>query len=410
MSTYNQRRQQVQNLLSGLSYKERSAVEMQILQLLHQTHSLRPHIDNYMFNDGTQQQLFKLKGTVPIQYRSNQYNIPVEFWLPLNFPSHCPICYVTPVPGMKIKQKHMHVDSQGLIYHPYLHSWKSPQSNLVELTGLLCSVFGKDPPLYASKQKGPQYIVKRGILFHQRNVFNENQIQSIIHHFDDLSKAPKLLFGDKVADKFRNGNQTRKYNRNVLAEHDRTFGYGIPVFWPMRPSLQRFKTMMDEQFEPLRQHLLSGYHVVIQEGKPRADYSRNGKRVILHNLGVNSLPFAYVQYIQHKIDELHNFVRFDRNVFEYNPKYMYMTPNKHISHGTDNRHEREQNTPNRCIDCGRKDFGKIYDGDGLFYCNRCWMYYDMKVDEHHKGNSGYKAYNKQPQLKCPHGSLKKGVY
>eukprot|EP01083_Nonionella_stella_P280293 953510_1 len=253
-----------------------------------------------------------------------------------------------------------------------------------------------------------KYIVKHGILFHQRNVFNENQIQSIIHHFDDLSKAPKLLFADKAADKFRNANQSRKCNRHVLAAHDRTFGYGIPVFWKdaktMRPSLQRFKTMMDEQFEPLRQHLLSGYHVVIQEGKPRADYSRNGKGVILHNLGVNSLPFAYVQYIQHKIDELHNFVRFDRNVVEYNPKY------KHISHGTDNRHEREQNTPNRCIDCGRKDFGKIYDGDGLFYCNRCWMYYDMKVDEHHKGNSGYKAYNKQPQLKCPHGSLKKGVY
>eukprot|EP00486_Rosalina_sp_Unknown_P015360 CAMPEP_0201592260 /NCGR_PEP_ID=MMETSP0190_2-20130828/190205_1 /ASSEMBLY_ACC=CAM_ASM_000263 /TAXON_ID=37353 /ORGANISM="Rosalina sp." /LENGTH=248 /DNA_ID=CAMNT_0048050953 /DNA_START=397 /DNA_END=1140 /DNA_ORIENTATION=- len=46
----------------------------------------------------------------------------------------------------------MHVDSQGLIYHPYLHSWKPGQSTLVELIGLLCSVFGKDPPLYASKK------------------------------------------------------------------------------------------------------------------------------------------------------------------------------------------------------------------------------------------------------------------
>eukprot|EP01084_Bolivina_argentea_P166839 289632_1 len=153
MSSYQQRRQQVQNLLSGLNYKEKSAVEIQILQLLHQIHSLRPHIDNYVFNDGTQQQLFKLEGTIPIQYRSHQYNIPVAIWLPLNFPTNCPICYVTPVSGMKIKQKHMHVDSQGLIYHPFLHSWKSSQSTLVELIGLLCSVFGKDPPLYASKTK-----------------------------------------------------------------------------------------------------------------------------------------------------------------------------------------------------------------------------------------------------------------
>jgi len=152
MSNYQQRRQQVQNLLSGLNYKEKSAVEIQILQLLHQIHSLRPLVDNYVFNDGTQQQLFKLEGTIPIQYRSSQYNIPVALWLPLNFPTNCPICYVTPVAGMKIKQKHMHVDSQGLIYHPYLHSWKPGQSTLVELIGLLCSVFGKDPPLYASKK------------------------------------------------------------------------------------------------------------------------------------------------------------------------------------------------------------------------------------------------------------------
>jgi len=151
--SYQQRRKNVQGLLSPLNYKEKSSVEIQILQLLHQINSLRSCVDNYVFNDGTQQQLFKLEGTIPIQYRSNQYNIPVALWLPLNFPTNCPICYVTPVSNMKIKQKHLHVDSQGLIYHPYLHSWAPKQSNLVELVGLFCSVFGKDPPLYASKQK-----------------------------------------------------------------------------------------------------------------------------------------------------------------------------------------------------------------------------------------------------------------
>eukprot|EP01083_Nonionella_stella_P067136 177324_1 len=29
----------------------------------------------------------------------------------------------------------------------------------------------------------------------------------------------------------------------------------------------------------------------------------------------------------------------------------------------------------RCADCGKQDFGKIYEEDGLFYCNQCWMYY-----------------------------------
>eukprot|EP01083_Nonionella_stella_P068484 181842_1 len=30
---------------------------------------------------------------------------------------------------------------------------------------------------------------------------------------------------------------------------------------------------------------------------------------------------------------------------------------------------------NQCVDCGKQDFGQIYDGDGLFYCNKCWMCY-----------------------------------
>eukprot|EP01083_Nonionella_stella_P033877 92702_1 len=28
-----------------------------------------------------------------------------------------------------------------------------------------------------------------------------------------------------------------------------------------------------------------------------------------------------------------------------------------------------------CVECGKQDFGRIYDGDGLFYCNLCWMHY-----------------------------------
>eukprot|EP01084_Bolivina_argentea_P133701 235978_1 len=34
----------------------------------------------------------------------------------------------------------------------------------------------------------------------------------------------------------------------------------------------------------------------------------------------------------------------------------------------------------RCTDCGKQDFGKIYDEDELFYCNQCWMAYDETTD------------------------------
>jgi len=180
-ASYQQRLQNVKGLLSPLKYKAKSSVEIQIMQLLQQIHSLHPVVDNYYFQDGTQDQLFKLEGTIPIQYRSKQYNIPVALWLPLNFPEKCPICYVTPVGNMKIKQKHMHVDSQGLIYHPYLHNWKANDSTLVDLIGLFCSAFGKDPPLYASKQK-TQSTVNRNALHHSASQPKPTVSPPMAHH------------------------------------------------------------------------------------------------------------------------------------------------------------------------------------------------------------------------------------
>ena len=153
--SYQQRRQQTQNFLKPLQYQNKQGAEHQINQLLHQINSLNPTVDNYVYNNGAEAALFKLYGTIPIIYRGQQYNIPVAFWFPLNFPQNPPICYVKPVQGMKVKAKHKHVDSQGLIYHPYLHGWaKNVNHSLVDLIGILCSEFGKDPPLYSQRGGG----------------------------------------------------------------------------------------------------------------------------------------------------------------------------------------------------------------------------------------------------------------
>ena len=120
------------------------------MQLLHQYKSLSPSV----FDDGKQQQLFEFSGTIPIGNICYTFNIPVVIRLPLDFPSNCPICYVVPAKGMKIKPKHPKVDSQdGRINHPYLEYWEAGQFTLGELVGLLCSAFGKDPPLCASTSK-----------------------------------------------------------------------------------------------------------------------------------------------------------------------------------------------------------------------------------------------------------------
>lgn len=54
------------------------------------------------------------------------------------------------VSDMVIKPNHRHVDTQGLVYLPYLHSWTPASSTLQELVSVLCSVFGQNPPVYST--------------------------------------------------------------------------------------------------------------------------------------------------------------------------------------------------------------------------------------------------------------------
>lgn len=50
-------------------------------------------------NDGTTSTLLNLEGTIPIFYRGNQYNIPVEIWLVASYPISPPVCFVRPTAG-----------------------------------------------------------------------------------------------------------------------------------------------------------------------------------------------------------------------------------------------------------------------------------------------------------------------
>jgi hypothetical protein len=50
----------------------------------------------------------------------------------------------------------MRHDSQGLVYLPYLHEWNARTHNLLELCAHLSSVFGVEPPCFASRK--PQQV------------------------------------------------------------------------------------------------------------------------------------------------------------------------------------------------------------------------------------------------------------
>ena len=53
----------------------------------------------------------------------NTYNIPLAVWLTKNHPQHPPIVFVTPTSGMAI-QPSQFVDTNGMVYLPYLNEWK----------------------------------------------------------------------------------------------------------------------------------------------------------------------------------------------------------------------------------------------------------------------------------------------
>ena len=59
------------------------------------------------------------------------YNIPITVWLRPNHPVNGPLVYVSPTEDMGIQQSRF-VDSNGLVYLPYISEWRQV-SSLVEL-------------------------------------------------------------------------------------------------------------------------------------------------------------------------------------------------------------------------------------------------------------------------------------
>jgi ubiquitin-protein ligase len=101
-----------------------------IEETLRQCPSLLPAIAVRRFEDGREQRLVVLRGTVPIFYRGVQYNIPMDFWLPAAYPAEPPVLYVVPTRHMQIVPMHPHVGSTGRVYLPGLVTWNASESRL----------------------------------------------------------------------------------------------------------------------------------------------------------------------------------------------------------------------------------------------------------------------------------------
>lgn len=116
--------------------------------------SLAPKAGRLISNTGSESTLLLFGGTLAINYRGSQYNIPVDIYLCETYPDAPPVCYVRPTPDMMVKPGHRHVDAEGKVYLPYLHDWRAQTHNLVELCTVMASVFQSQPPVFSRPSVG----------------------------------------------------------------------------------------------------------------------------------------------------------------------------------------------------------------------------------------------------------------
>ena len=111
---------------------------------------LRPTTSPLVYSTGeSTPPVLVFSGTVAISYRGTTYNIPVDIYLPPQYPHRPPVIFVRPTHGMMIKPNHQHVGPDGNVYMPYLHEWRAQSHSLVEMAVCLSSLFGAEPPCYA---------------------------------------------------------------------------------------------------------------------------------------------------------------------------------------------------------------------------------------------------------------------
>uniref|UniRef100_A0A8C6H3Y6 UEV domain-containing protein n=1 Tax=Mus spicilegus TaxID=10103 RepID=A0A8C6H3Y6_MUSSI len=135
-------------------YKYRDLTVRQTVNVIVMYKDLKPVLDSYVFNDGSSRELVNLTGTIPVCYRGNIYNIPICLWLLDTYPYNPPICFVKPTSSMTIKTG-KHVDAWEDL--PYLHDWKHPQSELLELIQIMIVIFGEEPPVFSRPTVSASY-------------------------------------------------------------------------------------------------------------------------------------------------------------------------------------------------------------------------------------------------------------
>ncbi|XP_064397576.1 tumor susceptibility gene 101 protein-like [Halichondria panicea] len=143
----------IKKKLKGYRYADQTARDAHALIENFRNLKVRD-IKPFVHGNGSKENCVSVSGTIPVQIRGTNYNIPVSIWLRPTHPYNCPMVYVTPTEDMGIQQSR-YVDASGLVYLPYLSEWKQNSSDLPTLTQILCATFAEHCPVY-SKRNVPQ--------------------------------------------------------------------------------------------------------------------------------------------------------------------------------------------------------------------------------------------------------------
>ncbi|XP_029378678.1 ubiquitin-conjugating enzyme E2 variant 3 [Echeneis naucrates] len=181
--------EKIQKILSKYKFHD---VAVEELQKIHRIFpGISPFTGTYTFSDGTQKDLLKLIGNIPVKYEGHSYNFPIQLWLMDSFPFTPPICLVRPTPSMVIREG-KHVDPRGRIHLPGLHNWDYPKSSVVGLLNEMIAKFEEDPPL-SSKTTGGSKDPQELLAFVSNLQINDGGIS---HHHQTINKVSVIGGGD----------------------------------------------------------------------------------------------------------------------------------------------------------------------------------------------------------------------
>ncbi|VDK84909.1 unnamed protein product [Litomosoides sigmodontis] len=135
-------------LLDRAKAKYVDTAKNDILSALSGFPDLTPDVEHFVYPDRTCAPAFRLKGTIPVLYKGNTYNIPVALYLWDTHPYYAPVCYVCPTSNMMLKESKT-VDKQGRIYLPYLSDWSFPGYDLSGLLQVMAMCFQDSCPVFS---------------------------------------------------------------------------------------------------------------------------------------------------------------------------------------------------------------------------------------------------------------------